>query len=196
MAGSPYTVGYQGAPYSNSHRAALTGFDYILGDDPILVPMVTSEAVAESLRDGSIDFGVVALENSIGSTVAETSEILDTGDFEIVSESGLPIHHCLFIHPDIEVGDIDTIASHIQALIQTSETRSYLYPWCDEMEIEDTAIGASWLIDGVLPITTGVICPKEAGQANWLTMVAENLEDAYSVTTFGLIRLASGGDLE
>ena len=195
MSNSQYRVGYQGAPYSNSHRAALTGFDYILGDEPELIPMIKSQVIAENLRNGSIDFGVVAMENSIGSIVEETREILDTGDFEIVSESGLPIHHCLFIHPDMEIENIDTIASHEQALIQTGETRGQLYPWCDELEIEDTAIGATWLIDGTLPITTGVLCPKEAGKANWLKMVAENLEDACSVTTFGLIRLASSSNV-
>lgn len=189
-------IGYQGAPYSNSYRAAMTGFPNYIEDNDILLPLVDSATVADNLESGAIDYGVVAIINSLGGVVEETEEILDTGVFEIISETSIQIHHCLFKHPDVEWNEVDTIASHIQALIQTYNTRLAMYPGLEEEEIEDTAIGAIWLADGTLPKTTAVLCPLDAGLEHGLDLVHENLEDTVSFTTFGLIRVAdAAGDV-
>ena len=110
-------IGCQGVLYSNSHNAALIGFKSMIPDTAELLPLITSSAIAENLYANQIDYGVVAIENSLGGIVGETKNILDTGDFEIIAKTVLPIHHCLFKHPEAELSEIDTIASHIQALV-------------------------------------------------------------------------------
>lgn len=168
-------VGYQGIEGSNSEYAAKKMVEDLGMLDLEFVPLVKSDAVVAALKCGSIDFGVMAIENSIGGRVEETFNAIQNKNLKQVAVCQLPIHHCLFVKNSDAV--IDTIASHIQALKQTSDTRKAKYPDCVEMEIEDTAIGAKYLATGELPETTGVLCRKEAGESNGLVLLAENLED-------------------
>lgn len=154
---------------------------------------MTSKDVVHALREGSIDYGVMAVYNKIAGDVAETRDALQTIDYGMVGALAIPIRHCLFKHPDVSIEDVTTIASHPQALLQTQKIRKQLYPTLSEAETPDTALAAKQLATGELPRTTMVVCSKQAGLRYGLTLVYEDLKDLpdeiVNETEFLVVRL-------
>lgn len=186
-------IGYQGDIGSNAEEAA-----HIFGERIELdgstwieyVPLVTAERVFTELEQGNISLGVVAVVNSLGGVVSETRNMLDHAGLNgwtvtFIDEHVLPIHHCLYAKtPDAE---IHHIASHEQALKQTTEWRDERYPYADTVETIDTAYAARMLDAGVLAEDVAVICRKNVGEELGLALIAENIEDGLSYTTFHLL---------
>lgn len=185
-------VGYQGAVGSNSECASRNFFDENRDNDIVFVPLISSKNVASALLNNEIQYGAMAIRNSIGGEVLETRETIKNKDLEIAKETSLPIHHCLFKLPETSIDSIRFIASHIQALKQTQNTRANKYPHLLSIEMEDTAICAEWLRSGKLSSDTAVICSRIAGEINGLSLIDENIEDAKdNITTFGLFVLST-----
>lgn len=180
-------IGYMGIPFSNSEEAAAgfarrngwTGFE--------LVPLVDSAGVVDSLLSGTTDYGVVAVSNSSAGKVEETERALDGKTaIETVQTLDMSIHHCIFAKNLDSV--IGSVASHIQALLQTRGTLDRLYPGTSRLEVEDTALAAKYLAEGTLSDDHAVICRKDAGERYGLTLIRENAEDcADNRTTFALL---------
>ena len=170
-------IGYQGIPGSNSEVAAELFVQRFAMEPATLVPLVTSKGVVQALCEGSIDYGVMATRNKIAGDVAETTDALQTIDYDIYGALAIPIRHCLFKHPDVLVEDVTTVASHPQALLQTQIVRKQLYPTLSEVETPDTALAAKQLASGELPPTTTVLCSKHAGLQHGLELVHEDLKD-------------------
>jgi hypothetical protein len=83
------------------------------------------------------------------------------------------------------------VASHIQALKQTKKwVGEHLSPEIVTIEMEDTAISAKMLGEGLLKDDTAVICSLEAGLQNGLTLMAQNIEDdKRNRTEFRLLKM-------
>ena len=185
-------IGYQGMEGSNSERAAkemaqkrgLAAVEY--------VPLISSKGVIDALENGTIDYGVVATKNSQGGEVLESMVALKNKHIELVSTLVMPIHHCLF-KKQAETPDehIRYVASHIQALKQTKKwVGENLSPEIVTIEMEDTAISAKMLGEGLLKDDTAVICSLEAGLQNGLTLMAQNIEDdKRNRTEFRLLKM-------
>ena len=121
--------------------------------------------------------------------VIETEEALkERDDIETLRALWLPIHHCVFaLRPDC---GIMHVASHIQALLQTKNHLSELFPDADRIEVSDTAVAAEMLSDGRLTEDTAVVCRRNAGEMFGLSMLYENIEDLEgNMTEFKLLRL-------
>lgn len=189
----PNRIGYQGIPRSNAETASKQFVQRFALEPATLVPLVTSKDVVHALREGSIDYGVMAVYNKIAGDVAETRDALQTIDYGMVGALAIPIRHCLFKHPDVSIEDVTTIASHPQALLQTQKIRKQLYPTLSEAETPDTALAAKQLATGELPRTTMVVCSKQAGLRYGLTLVYEDLKDLpdeiVNETEFLVVRL-------
>ncbi len=184
-------IGYQGDVGSNSEMAAKKIAEKLGFEDVEFVPLISSKNVIGALLSQEIDFGVVAIENSIGGIVVETKLALAGIDVEIVEKELLPIHHCLFKMTDeILNEEIQEIASHPQALLQTKEYRAHNFPNAKAKEIEDTAIGAMYLAKGELSPNVAVICSKSAGHMHNLSLIAENIEDrSDNKTMFHMLKM-------
>src|SRR5690606_13668278 len=89
-----------------------------------LLPLPSHAAVAAAVDEGLADEGVVAIENSINGSVAETLDILihDTA-LQIQSELVVPVRHNLVLPPGAAIEDVEVIYSHPQAL---GQCRPYL----------------------------------------------------------------------
>jgi prephenate dehydratase len=144
-----------------------------------LLPLISSQNVIDNLKTGQINYGVVAIRNSIGGRVEETYDAIKDENLEVVAEETLAIHHCLFKkNKDVRDEEINLIISHVQALKQTEKSLGFLYPSIKTMEIEDTAIGARKLAEGIYDDKTAVICRKNAGERFGLVLVKEDIEDS------------------
>ena len=190
---TPNRIGYQGIQGSNAETASELFVQRFAMEPATLVPMVTSKEVVQALCEGSIDYGVMATRNKIAGDVAETTDALHTIDYDIYGALAIPIRHCLFKRPDVQIEDVTTIASHPQALLQTQIVRKQLYPTLSEVETPDTALAAKQLASGELSPTTMVLCSKQAGLQHGLELVHEDLKDLpdeiVNETEFLVVRL-------
>ena len=73
------------------------------------------------MEGGSVDFGIVPVENSLEGTVSQTYDMLLQSPLKISGETKVRITHCLLALPRTKLGDIGKVISHPQALAQCSK---------------------------------------------------------------------------
>lgn len=184
-------IGYQGTQGSFSEIAAEKLIEKENYSNCVLIPLASSENVCKELEEGNIDFGVVAVENSIGGEVFETKKAFQSRRIHEISGVAIPIAQCLFKKNDqIKNIDLQFVASHQQALVQCEKTLQNILNDYNTVTVEDTALAAKRLASGVYEENTAVICSMKAGQINNLVLVQDNIQDrAGNTTYFKLIRL-------
>jgi len=112
-------VAYLGPAGTNGEEAALRH-----APGATLIPCASHAAVAAAVEGGQADEGVVAIENFLNGSVAETLDILiHETTLRIQRELVLPIDHHLIVPPGTKREDISFIYSHTQAL---GQCRAYL----------------------------------------------------------------------
>jgi prephenate dehydratase len=109
-------VAFQGEPGAFSEEAALGFFA-----DPQPVPVPTWRAIFETVRDGTVEAGVAAIENSLAGSIRETYDLLAEFELRIVGAVSVPIRLSLLALPGQRLEDIERVYSHAQALAQADE---------------------------------------------------------------------------
>jgi len=116
-ANSPPTnprVAFQGEPGAFSGEAARK----LLGDDVELVPQETFEKMFAAVEDGSCDYCLAPVENSLFGSVYQTYDLLLKHNLRIVGETSLRIVHNLIAAPGTKLEDVRRVYSHPVALGQ------------------------------------------------------------------------------
>ncbi len=154
-----------------------------------IVYCYTSDRVLRALGNREIDFGICAIENSLGGLVWETIHALSEYNCSILDHFSIIINHALLGVSGSAIADIDTIMSHPQALAQTKETLARDYAGKRQISGEgilvDQATAAAALAKGELPATTAVIASRVCADLFGLAILAEGLQDmAENFTTF------------
>ena len=153
--------------------------------DAQIEPLVTAEAVLSSLEAGTIDIGIMPIENSNGGIVIEAVHAMARYRFAIQSMFEYDVHHMLLVRPGVTASQVKTIASHDQALKQC---RMYLRRKWSDADIEpyaDTAQAAADLGSGTLPESTAVIAPRKCAELYGLEILEESIQDLkFNYTTF------------
>ncbi|HEY3401912.1 MAG TPA: prephenate dehydratase [Ohtaekwangia sp.] len=130
-------IAIQGITASFHEVAALTYFN-----EPIeTIECLSFHQLCESLKNGSSDFAVMAIENSIAGSILPNYFLLQDYHFNIIGELYLPIHMHLLALPGVKLEDIKTIESHPMAIRQCSE---FLFGLKGKeiRESDDTALSA------------------------------------------------------
>ncbi|MEQ3513535.1 prephenate dehydratase domain-containing protein [Pseudoalteromonas sp. BZB3] len=178
-------IAFQGIEGSFSEIAAMKLANQIGAAEFELIPMATSENVCKSIDEGSVKYGVVAIENSIGGVVSETREALNQRELIEISKTSIPISQCIFkFSSEINNDEIKFIASHEQALRQCENTIKTLFPNAEIKPVEDTALAAKRLKENILDPYTAVICSKHAGEINGLSLLQEDAQDRAGNRTY------------
>ncbi len=107
-------VAFFGAEGSYTHQAAKRQF----GLSARAIPVSTIAGVFEEVERGAADYGVVPVENSTEGVVNHTLDTFVESDLKICAEIVLEVSHCLLARPGAELGDIQRVYSHPQALAQ------------------------------------------------------------------------------
>jgi chorismate mutase/prephenate dehydratase len=175
----PTTVAYLGPVASFSHLAARQHF----GKSCNFVPQPGIDRVFDELERGSIDWGVVPVENSQEGSVNITLDRLILTPLKIRAEIYLRISQCL-ISSAKDVKSIKKIYSHPQALAQCRNWFKANLPNCVLTETESTA-AAVQRIKG--KNTQAAIGSSLAAVKNRLNILAEGIEDNISNTTRFLV---------
>lgn len=88
-------------------------------DEPQLFECSSLDEVFAAVDRGRCEFGVVPTENSLeGAVTATLDNFAFKSSAEVLGEEILSIHHCLLLHKESTLADIDTIASHPQGIAQ------------------------------------------------------------------------------
>lgn len=171
-------IGYQGVEGSNSEYAALKLAKKQGITNYQLLPLVSSFNVLDNKIKKRIDYGVIAVENSQGGKVKESEIVLKHLKLEKVDSITIPITHYVYVkNDDVSIEDISQIVSHPQAFKQCVKTLSQSFGHVLQVPDEDTATAARKLSLGIFDEDVAVICRKNAGEMNGLTLLASNIED-------------------
>lgn len=106
-------IAFQGELGAYSHQAcqqARPGFEP--------VPCVTFEEVVEKTRDGTVDLGMLAVENSTYGRVADVHSLLPRAGLHIVDEAFVRVHVNLLGVPGARVEDVTEAHGHVVILPQ------------------------------------------------------------------------------
>ena len=111
------SIAYLGPEGTHSEGAVIQHF----GSSPSRSPRASIEDVFHQVRTGSVNFGVVPVENSSEGVVNATLNSLADEEIKICGETYLTIHHQLGSAKKFKLADAQTVASHPQALGQCSK---------------------------------------------------------------------------
>lgn len=176
-------VAFQGEPGAYSEEAVRSAFGGAV--DP--VPCRSFEDVAEAVRSGETDRGLLPVENSLAGTVVGSYDVLATGDLEVVGEIVRPIRHCLLGLPDSRIPDLDRVLSHPVALAQCTEFFRD-HPEVEAVAVYDTA-GAARTVAKKGDPSVGAIAARGAAERYDLEVLREDLQDRPdNQTRFYLVR--------
>ena len=162
----------------------IVAFEYF-GRDVQTLPCDTFRQVAQMVRSGEADYGVMAIENSIAGSIIANYSILQDANLQVAGEYYLPIEQNLMVLPDVELEDITEVESHPMALLQCVE---YLdaQPW-RLIETEDTALSAKEIMEHQLR-GHAAICSVHAAKLYGMRILQESIEtNKHNFTRFLVI---------
>ncbi|MGZ8512480.1 MAG: prephenate dehydratase [Candidatus Limnocylindria bacterium] len=176
------SVAYQGEPGAFGEEAIV---GYFGADSVEAIPMTTFAAVCAAVEGGSVDAGVLPLENSLAGTVGDALDALADGDLRVVGELLLPVRHQLLVVPGAELGSLRRVTSHWQALAQCERFLA-THSW-ELVPAADTA-GAARELASSGDRSTAAIASARAAERYGLEIAADDIQDsAHNVTRFAVL---------
>src|ERR671915_2192068 len=125
------------------------------------VPLQTIRKVFEAVEVGTVDSGLVPLDNSQAGSINETYDLFLKHGLHLVGETVVRVDHCLLALEGSHIDDLTEVISHPQAIAQSEEFLSALGV---SIRAEyDTAGAARRIAEGKLE-TTGAIASRRAGE--------------------------------
>lgn len=164
------SVGYPGPPGSHSQAASL-----LLAPPGVeTAPLPSFVAVVEATVAGSVELGVLPIENSLHGSVGETHDLLYEAPLSIVSEVTLPIVHCLAARHELPLAQVRTLRSHPVAFDQCRDLVHGLAARC--IPAASTADAAREVSES-MSTDEAAIASREAAEHFGLTIIAEDIGD-------------------
>lgn len=138
-------VAYQGTDGAFSHQAAYRHFEeryaevHCFGYD-------TFREAAEAVKEETVDFAILPIENTTAGSINETYDILGDENLHIVGEEAIRVIHCLLALEQVPLERIRRIMSHPQAIAQCSNFLAKLHD-CKVESYIDTAMSAKKVLE-------------------------------------------------
>jgi prephenate dehydratase len=175
-------VAYQGEPGAFGEEA-IVGYFGAGAVRP--TPMPTFSAVCAAVEAGTVEAGVLPLENSVAGTVGDALDALADGSLRVVGELLLPIRHHLLAIPGVRLDQVQRVASHWQALSQCERFLSE-HGW-EIVPAADTAGAARELAASGDP-ATAVVASAQAAERYGLEILVDDIQDSsHNVTRFAVL---------
>ncbi len=152
-----------------SHKACMQYF----GEKVDAVPVPTFKDVFDAVADGTADFGIVPIENSLSGSIHENYDHLLTYELKIIGELKLRIVHHLMARPETRIEDIRRVLSHPQVF---GQCRQFLdqHDW-EQVAVSDTA-GAAERVARDDTAGDAAIANRVAADAYGLAVLMEGIE--------------------
>lgn len=167
----PLVVGFQGVPASFSHEALFKHF----GEDTKAINFKNFKDVFEALKNGSIEYGILPIENSSTGGINEVDDLLREYNFHIVGEKCLKVEHNLLAIKDAEISDIKEVYSHAQGFLQSSKFFEEYDNW-KLIPYLNTAKSAEYVSEENNK-SKACVASKKAGELYGLKIIEENINN-------------------
>ena len=163
-------IAIQGIKGSFHHEAA----NYIFGKEISLDECPSFEQVIDHTSNGAVDYGMMAIENSLAGCIIPNYNLVRRSDLEICGEVGIRVKLNLLGHSETKPEDLKEIRSHHMALRQCgSFLENFKYKVVSSY---DTAGSAKEIADQELK-HVGAIASKLAAKEYGLQILEEGIED-------------------
>ncbi|MFH2104996.1 MAG: prephenate dehydrogenase/arogenate dehydrogenase family protein [Parcubacteria group bacterium] len=188
-------LGIQGGQGSFNEEVARTyAKEFGIGEYKVKY-LYDSARVIQQLKSGKIDYGLMAIYNSVGGPVLESMHALAQCECRMVQIVHHPIRHFLLAQKSVNLADVKKIISHPQAIKQCQKTLKKKFPRVKitegKGELIDQATAAKALAAGKLPSSAAVLANQVCADLFDLKILAKDLQDQKNnVTSFALIKRA------
>lgn len=168
-------IAYQGTRGAYSHLSCTKAYP-----DWQSLPCEDFHTAMGLVEQGDAELAMIPVENSTAGRVEEIYRLLPTMDLQIVAEHFEPVNHCLMALPGRRLADIQTVASHPQALAQClgKIQAAGLKP----IAAVDTALAAENLVSHQHH-KQAAIASRLAAELYGLEVLQENFQDVSGNTT-------------
>jgi len=183
------SVAFQGERGAHSENAIYQYFA-----DPRPVPGREFQDVFRMVLDGSVDFGVLPVENSLTGSIHQNYDLLmQYPDVHIVGEITIRIRWCLIAPPGSSTTRIRRVLSHPQGLAQCARFLAGFPEW-EEVPFYDTAGAVAEVARGG-DVTQAALAGAAAAREHGMEILAEGVEtNVQNYTRF--VALARAGRAE
>jgi len=141
-----------------------------------LVKCDSFDAVTQSVKKGTSEFGVIAIENTIAGSILPNYNLVEAGDFEIIDEVFLNIQMYLMSLESESIIDIFEVHSHPVALLQCKDYLRKFPPQFKIIEGKDTASEAKRIKENNLK-GVAAIAGKQVAERFGLKILDSNIQD-------------------
>jgi len=143
--------------------------------------------VFKEVENGTVDYGVVPIENSTEGVVSYTLDVFMNSPLKISGEIKLRIHQNLLIHPDLgdnKWKEVERVYSHQQSLAQCREWLDNNLPRAERIPVSSNTEAARLALeDDNAAAIAGLLAAKTYG----LSIAQKNIEDCKKNTTRFLV---------
>lgn len=165
------TISIQGFPGAFHHIAAA---NYEGSPVDVIGRHTFDEVIEDVLHNEAIDYGMMAIENSIAGSLLRNYSLIQNSTVQIVGETYLRIKQNLLALPGVRIEDLKEVHSHPIALAQCEEFFS-VHPHIQLVSTYDTAESA-YDISQNGSTEIGAIASSLAGEMYHLHTLAEGIE--------------------
>lgn len=130
--------------------------------------------VVAAVKNNEVDFGLIALENSIAGSILANYNLIYQNDLKITQEIYCPIRHQFMVLPGVKIEKIKKVYSHSMALLQCEDFLSE-FPYWQRIDYIDTAKSAQKIKDGNLR-DSGAIASQMAAELYDMEILKSNIQ--------------------
>jgi len=170
-AGVTKRIAIQGG-YGAFHEIAAN--HYFENEDIEIVPRNTFKDLFKALKQGQVDFGITAIENSIAGSILPNYTLLLESKLSIVGEIFLRIKQNLVAMPGQTIKDIKEVRSHPMAILQCQRFFDD-HPKITLIDSMDTALSAKDIAEHKT-MGAGAISSLQAAKKYNLEIIAKGIE--------------------
>jgi prephenate dehydratase len=170
-------VVFQGEPGSYSHLAALEALPHC---EAIAAP--TFEDAFAAIGEGSVDLGLIPIENSLHGRITDIHHLLPDAPIYILGEHFHRVRHQLMAAPGATLSSIKTVVSQEPAL---GQCRNIIRDMGLKRQLWADTAGAARHVAEARDKTLAAVASKLAAEIHGLVILREDVEDAdHNVTRF------------
>ncbi len=163
-------VAFQGEPGAYSEAALFEHY----GSNVQSLPCLSFDDVFEAVNTGKAEEGLIPIENSLAGSIHRNYDLLLQNSLIVIGEHFLSVHHCLIGLPNSEIGRIQRVISHPQALAQCEGSLRRLGLVSEA--VYDTA-GSVKILQQRSDPTLAAVASRRAANLYKMKILLENIED-------------------
>lgn len=180
------SLGVLGPQYTNSDFAA-DHYQKLEHISCIKIYFPTISAIFEAVEKSEVQKGIVPLENNLAGPIAETSQQILKRAVSIKLKFSFSIHYAMVVLPGAIAKNIETIASHEQALKQCHNYLEKNFPKAIKKNCLSTIAALQKIFEEKDKHCAGII-PSEAAKIFKVKILKEGIEsDKKNQTIFIVI---------